>query len=268
MSTCLAIAVAPSALILWWIIVHDRADPEPAPLVWGTVGLGALSSVWAVVLETLAGSAGLGTPALEGDRMAAGAVLGAATFVGLAEESGKLLAVLLLPFRRREFNQIFDGVVYCVAASLGFATLENILYVGMSGLAAGPFGLAMTGALRAVTAVPGHAGYGALMGLWVGAAKMVPRKRTRFLLTGFGVAAAAHALYDAVLFTGTWTGLLVVPILGGVVGASLWGIKGVRERDMAYASSFWGWRRRVDEAAERMRTEPRPTMVDQPSQRP
>lgn len=258
MSVCLIVAVAPSALILWWILVRDRADPEPPGLVWGTVGLGALSSVWAVGLELLADKLGPGMADAADEGMPLGSALVAATFVGLAEESGKLLAVLALPFRRREFNQIFDGVLYCVAASLGFATLENILYVGMSGLTDGPFGIALTGTMRAVTAVPGHAGFGILMGLWVGAAKMVPRKRTRFLLTGFGVATAAHALYDAVLFTGTWTGILIVPILAIVVTWSLIGIRHVQQRDLAYARSFWAWRRRVDEAAEAMRLAPAP----------
>jgi RsiW-degrading membrane proteinase PrsW (M82 family) len=258
MHVCLILAIAPGALIFWWLMVRDRDDPEPPGLVWGTVGLGALSSVWAVALEILADRAGAGAHVPPGETMPLGAALIAASFVGLAEESGKLLAVLVLPFRRKEFNQLFDGVVYCVAASLGFATLENILYVGMSGLAQGPFGAALTGGMRAVTAVPGHAGYGALMGLWVGAAKMVPKKRTRYLLTGFAVAAAAHALYDAVLFTRTWTGFLIIPILIAIVVWSLLGIKGVKEKDLAYARGFWGWRRRVDEAAERLRTSPRP----------
>ena len=66
-------------------------------------------------------------------------------------------------WRNPEFNCKFDGVVYAVAVSLGFALWENIQYVLAYGFS--------TALIRAVTAVPGHACFGVLMGAWYGLAK-------------------------------------------------------------------------------------------------
>jgi RsiW-degrading membrane proteinase PrsW (M82 family) len=64
-----------------------------------------------------------------------------------------------------------DGVVYGAVASLGFATLENILYVTPNGFA--------VAAARAFTAVPGHALLGVIMGYYVGRAKFHSNEQQR-----------------------------------------------------------------------------------------
>jgi hypothetical protein len=84
-----------------------------------------------------------------------------------------------------------DGIVYGAVASLGFATLENVLYVGRGGLG--------IGVLRALTAVPGHAFYGAMLGYYVGQAKFFPAHKGRLVLSGYLLATLAHGVYDAPL---------------------------------------------------------------------
>jgi hypothetical protein len=81
-----------------------------------------------------------------------------------------------------------DGVVYGTAASLGFAALENILYVSEGG-----FGLAV---MRAVTAVPGHALLGVIMGFYVGRARFDPERRRRWLRLALVIPILLHGLYD------------------------------------------------------------------------
>ena len=83
--------------------------------------------------------------------------------VALSEEGFKLLLLRWRTWRSPNFNCQFDGVVYAVFVSLGFALWENIGYVAMYG-----FGTAL---VRAVTAVPGHACFGVFMGIWYGAAR-------------------------------------------------------------------------------------------------
>ena len=83
--------------------------------------------------------------------------------VALSEEGFKYLLLKKRTWYSSEFNCQFDGVVYAVFVALGFALWENISYVLMYGLG--------TAAVRAVTAVPGHACFGVFMGAFYGLAK-------------------------------------------------------------------------------------------------
>jgi len=244
------LALAPGALILWWVCVKDKYEPEPARLLWGTVGLGALSCVWALGVECGGVALGILPAPMHGEGMPLARALLAASFIGLAEESGKLLAVLALPFRRPAFNQWMDGIVYCVAAALGFASLENLQYVvGGLGGPLGPTGALVVGGVRAVTAVPGHAVYGVIMGVWTGAARMVPARRGRYLALALVCSASAHAAYDAALFTHTALGWLIVPLLIGLAVFSVRAVGAAQRHDADYSRRFWGWRARIDSAA-------------------
>lgn len=83
--------------------------------------------------------------------------------IALIEEFSKWIFVRLFTYHHYEFNHAYDAIVYAVFVSLGFACLENILYVFQTGL--------QTAILRGITAVPGHACFGVLMGYYLGMAK-------------------------------------------------------------------------------------------------
>jgi hypothetical protein len=104
------------------------------------------------------------------------------------------LVVVYFCSRHKEFDEPMDGVVYGAVASLGFATLENILYVSTGGL-----GLAV---VRALSAVPGHAFMGAIMGSYVARAKFGPaEERTGNLARAYFIPMLLHAVYDGPLLT-------------------------------------------------------------------
>ena len=86
-------------------------------------------------------------------------------FIGIAlvEEFSKWIMVYRTGYRHPEFDEIYDAIVYTVFVSLGFACLENILYVFTGGIG--------TGIIRAFISVPGHACDGILMGYFFGMAK-------------------------------------------------------------------------------------------------
>jgi len=246
----LVLALGPAAAILWWGYTRDRTDPEPQSLVAATVGLGGLTVVSAFLLELAASLVGILPDVPEGHTLPFGVALVAAFWVGFVEELGKLVVVLALPYRRAVFDQRMDGIVYGVAASLGFAAVENFLYVAISYVQS-PFAGYFTGMARAVTAVPGHAVYGILMGAWIGLAKVNPARQYELILCGFMIAVLGHALYDAVLFTRTALGYAVIPILIALIVGALWAVRRARSGDEARSQSFWAWRARVDEAARR-----------------
>ena len=116
--------------------------------------------------------------------------------VALLEELVKFAAVYRLVYRSHLFKQVFDGVLFCAASALGFAILENLIYVLTSGKEA--LGVAL---MRALTAVPGHVADGIIMGYGMGKAREArgkPEER-QWLLLGLGGAIAFHGLYDFAL---------------------------------------------------------------------
>lgn len=205
-------ALVPSLLLMVYFHTQD-VFPEPPRILWRTFGLGIVIVVPVVAmawpLSLLAD--GLDGPLAHGF---ATAFLGAA----IPEEFFKLLVVWLYAARRPEFDEPIDGVVYGVAASLGFASLENILYVSDGGI-----GVAV---MRAVTAVPSHAFLGAIMGLYVARARFSPvAERGRWLRRAFFVPTLLHGLYDFPLMAAGragevlpsvpagYTALLALPVL-------------------------------------------------------
>jgi RsiW-degrading membrane proteinase PrsW (M82 family) len=175
-------AVVPSALLVWYFHARD-AYPEPPRVLWTTFGLGVLT-VFPVLL--------IGYPLQHAAELVANPIasslLGALFVAAIPEEFVKLLVLLGYNMRNRAFDEPMDGIVYGVVASLGFATLENILFVFGGGIS--------VAVSRAFTAVPLHAFVGAIMGYYVGQAWRLPAERTRYILRGYGFAVLLHMLYD------------------------------------------------------------------------
>jgi protease PrsW len=122
------------------------------------------------------------------------------------EESFKYLAFFLLIWRSKDFNEKFDGIVYAVFISLGFAAVENLIYVYAGGY--------QVGMLRAFTAVPAHALFGVSMGYHFALAKFYPQSRNRELALAFLFPFIWHGFYDFFLMTGKpWLCVLFVPLL-------------------------------------------------------
>jgi RsiW-degrading membrane proteinase PrsW (M82 family) len=157
-------------------------------VLWATFGLGVASVIPVLLVELPVGHLlkQVADPYLQG---ALDGFFGASA----PEEALKLVVLLVYCDRHPAFDEPMDGIVYGAVASLGFATLENILYVGHGGL-----GVAV---LRALTAVPGHAFYGAILGYYVGQAKFFPAHRGRLILGGYLLAFLLHGLYDVPLLT-------------------------------------------------------------------
>lgn len=159
MTMLIAAAAVPAVLLLVYVYKIDRLEHEPPGLIIGLVLLGMLATIIALVLET----AGVRfISAYSGDAFAY-RLLFYYIVVACSEEGAKYLLMRFKTWNSSAFNCQFDGVVYAVSVSLGFALLENIMYVLQYGMA--------TAVVRAFTAVPGHACFGVFMGAWYGHAK-------------------------------------------------------------------------------------------------
>jgi len=188
-------AVIPALLLVFYFYRRDSQKKEPASLIWKVFIIGFFSVIPAVVIELfLEPFAALSNPLQS-------AFARAFIVAALVEEGIKLAVIRLFVYERPEFDEITDGIIYAVTASMGFACFENILY-STGGLS--------TVLLRAVTAVPLHALASGIMGYYVGISRFSEKGG---LLKGLAIAVLIHGLYDFFLFTGSLLGILVIPLL-------------------------------------------------------
>ncbi|HOM36011.1 MAG TPA: PrsW family glutamic-type intramembrane protease [Bacteroidales bacterium] len=183
----LSLAIAPVVIILFSIYISDSYNREPIGLLLLTLFAGMLAVIPVLI-------AGVVLSVFEGFFYSKVDLAFFQSFIqaGFIEELFKFLAVLLLIWRNKNFDEKYDGIVYAVFVSMGFALVENILYV---------FGYGMgTGIIRAFTAVPAHAIFGISMGYYLGLAKFKPSRRSTYLALAFIVPWMLHGFYDFILF--------------------------------------------------------------------
>lgn len=195
----LNLAILPGIAIIIFIYFKDKYEKEPFPLLLKCFLLGLLTIIPPIIIEL---SGERFSP--EHHRNSSDILIYSFLIVGLSEELSKFLLLRVYPYRSKHFNEPFDGIVYAVVISMGFATAENIFYVLGGGVG--------TGVLRMFTAVPGHAAFGVLMGYFVGFSKF--RKHNfGFLFTGVFAAVVAHGFYDYFLFQDDVPGLQILAMV-------------------------------------------------------
>ncbi len=192
----LAAAVLPAVYLLSQVYKMDTIEKEPWSLLRKLLLFGALSGIPAALVESLLTGV-LMNVLTQGTllfNLAAGFIVAA-----LVEESFKFFFLYRFTFNTPDFNFRFDGVVYAVFVSMGFAILENILYVFQGGL-----GVAVT---RTLLALPLHAACGVYMGIAYGQQKV----NSLYKPATFGSVARAclpvpiliHGFYDFCAFMQT-----------------------------------------------------------------
>ena len=212
----LLIALAPCLFLLWYFYYRDRYEPEPKNKILKIYFIGALMVLPAALCE-YALITGL-------QYIASGIVsIFIMSFIIIApiEELVKYFTVRRWIYRSIEFNEVMDGIVYTVAASLGFATVENLLYVLQHGVA--------VGIARAFLAVPGHAFFGAIMGFYIGQAKFRIEHESRYLWTGVLLAIFFHGLYDFLALTETALALLVIVVIAAL---GIWVFRNLKKAEL------------------------------------
>jgi len=200
----LALAIAPGVAICLFIYLKDKYNKEPLGLLIVSFLMGMVSIIPALIIQLIF------TVPVEhsmGGGIAYTAVF-AFIIVALSEELSKFLALRYVPYRRKAFDDPFDGIVYAVMVGMGFATLENIGYVLQHGFA--------TGILRMFLSVPAHATFAVLMGYYVGLAKFDPINRKRYMLLAILWPTFFHGTFDFFLFLpkNNWNGWI---LFGGAV---------------------------------------------------
>lgn len=184
----LLLAVAPIMVIIVYIYFQDKYEKEPIGLLLASFLFGGIVSILIVTILYL--FTGRFIPITD-EFSVWQQFIQAFVVVALSEEFSKYVIVKYFAQSRTAFNERFDGIVYAVMVSMGFACTENIMYVLQGGFE--------TAVLRAFTAVPAHATFGILMGYYMGKAKF-SNSRLQLNITGLFLAVLFHGAYDFFLF--------------------------------------------------------------------
>lgn len=190
-------AIIPAVILLQYIYRHDTIEREPIGLLFLLLLMGVLAALCAGILESIAQVV---LDLLVDPESPAYTILLAFLVVATVEEGTKYWLLKKRTWNHPAFNYRFDGIVYAVFVSLGFAGYENIQYILQYGLS-----VALP---RAFLAVPGHMSFAVCMGVFYGRAKLCEgwgdyngmRKNLR---RGYLSAVLLHGFYDACAMIGS-----------------------------------------------------------------
>jgi RsiW-degrading membrane proteinase PrsW (M82 family) len=230
----LCLALLPLPVVLGAFRWLDRYEPEPRGLLLFCFFWGATVAALASALLNTASAIAIARTTGESEGVAATAVL-VAPWV---EEAAKGAAVLLvLWFRRQEFDGLVDGIVLAGLAGVGFAFTENILYFGRAflaggeelGLTGGIFAAGITFVLRGVLSPFAHPLFSAMVGIGLGLAARTSSTAVRWLapVVGYLAAVVLHATWNWASLSGIsgfFTGylLIMVPAFVATVVLATW----------------------------------------------
>lgn len=181
-----ALAVIPGLLLLVFIYTRDHLHPEPKRQVLRLFVLGAAIVFPAGLIERLMmNTPGFAEGGIEGRLITAFFV------AGMIEEFLKASIFDRTVLHSKLLQGPMDCIVYAAAIGLGFATVENILYVTSSGL--------VTAMVRSVTAVPAHFMFAIIMGYCFAAVRFHGKHKA----WAYILPALAHGIYDSFALSST-----------------------------------------------------------------
>ena len=182
----LFLSVLPAALLIIFIYRQDKYQKEPFKSLFKAFFGGMLSVVFTIItVRIIDYTIGL-IPYLNQTVFYDSFIT-----AGIPEELCKFLVFMIFIWNDKNFDEYFDGIVYASFVSLGFATVENIMYVMPGGIG--------TGIVRALISVPAHFLFGVILGYFLSLAKFNSDKKGRYIIIGLLIAMAAHGLFDWLL---------------------------------------------------------------------
>ena len=196
------LAVLPPLLIAFYIYKQDKFDKEPKELILKSFLFGCLSVIPIIILELIFN-----------ENIFSNYFVYMFCGVAFVEEGMKYFFLKKYLFNKPEFNEPFDGIVYAVMVSLGFATVENLVYVFIYY----PDQQISVAIQRMISAIPLHASCGVIMGYYVGLAKFSSSSRI-LLLKGVFFATLLHAIYNYFILSenGVYSILSVLALILGI----------------------------------------------------
>ncbi len=225
--------------LFMWV---DRLEAEPPRMLWFAFGWGALVATAASIVLSL----GL-TPILQALGVPS-EIAGSVVAAPIVEEFAKGAGVLVIfAMARREFNGVVDGIVYAGMVAIGFAFVEDILYLASGYDALGQSGLISLFVIRCLFTPFAHPMFTVCFGIALG---MVAHKQhARYVvipMIGFLAAVSAHAVWNAATLTDLWLPLYFLvqfPLFLGFIAMIAWARRTealmIRDHLTAYGMNGW-----------------------------
>ena len=189
----LILAVLPVIIFSGWIYFEDRYEKEPIFKLIEYFLLGILVSILAIVLELYFCKLNIFS--------GIGEIIYISFFVASFTEEG-LKCVILIPILLKDkcFDEKLDGIIYSVFLSLGFATIENIIYLMRERLDLS-FGL---GIARGLISIPSHIMFAITMGYYISKYKFCNKddKKNKYLIYAIVIPILFHGVFDFILMIG------------------------------------------------------------------
>lgn len=206
-------AIAPGLSLLAYFYLKDRYESEPIHLVIKVFLLGALLVFPSMVLQTALLDIGIVSDLVFSFVITSG-----------IEEFLKFFLLYHIIFKHRAFDEPYDGIVYAVSISLGFATLENIFYALFNSMSFSNL------LIRALLPVSGHALFGVMMGYYLGKAKFEPNKKRMYLMLALFIPIFWHGLFDYILMISTtyWMWIMI-PLMIFLWLRTMWKVERANE---------------------------------------
>jgi len=196
-------AIAPVLICAFYIYIRDKYEKEPIKLLLTGLIISAVLSPLIGFTEKLLERFDLNTMPENSFNMLH-AIYISFIISALVEEFFKYLVLYFLIWHNKNFNEPFDGIVYSVMISLGFAMIENILYV-INPETGGLY----TAFTRAVFSVPGHGFFGVSMGYLFALAKYKPDKKINYLIKALVVPVILHGVFNFILLANISYGIII-----------------------------------------------------------
>ena len=215
----LAAAVLPAAVLMFYVYKKDTIEKEPRKVLGKCILGGLLAAAASLVLETGADTAVQWYFSAHGAEYVTYIIV-TAIVIGLIEEGTKMFFLNRFTWHEPDFNFRFDGIVYAVFVSLGFAAIENVLYIFFYHGADVAF-------QRAILTIPAHMSFAVYMGMYYGRAKADDItgdsvKSITGLWTGFLAAVLLHAVYDGALMLGSDMSLIFFYVFVVLLDLFVW----------------------------------------------
>jgi protease PrsW len=223
----LILGFAPGLYWLWYFYRRDELEPEPKKLVVRAYLLGILSAGLVLLIQRPMKL-----------RYFSSAVIAAP----IIEEFCKFLMVLLFFYRNKNFNEPMDGIVYASAVALGFASIENGLYLFRAHINSS-FMLSNTILIRAFLSVPAHALFSSAWGYALAKYKFSKKKNVGVVLVGLLIAMLLHASFNLlaiVQILSTFGLLILVAMMWSVFNSKI--AKAEADSPFAKKTSILKWR--------------------------
>jgi len=183
----LTVAIAPGLALFSYFYLRKQIAREPSKTLFHTFLYGAALTFPILFLQYVFKEEGtFSSPFVHN-----------VLFTSSLEEFFKWLILIVAISKHYDFEDPYDGILYGVSVSLGFATVENILYLLTYGLD--------TAFLRALLPVSSHALFGVVMGFYIGKAKFSREQNHQLYMTAFLAPLLLHMIYNAILSSeGAW----------------------------------------------------------------